>query len=472
MKTKKRNNLLVSLAAFMLLSCLVFLAFSTVSSRLSGLSGKILGHKGEKSSGPIRFKANLNNRFYYDNNQVYLHINLNADKVVLSQERTPLNISIVIDRSGSMDDRNKLTYVKKAVEHVIDNLSEGDYVSIVSYNDDVTVLQETIPVGSKYDLNEKINKLKASGFTNLSGGMFEGFNQVNKSFKRGYVNRVLLLSDGLANRGLTDRYKLAAKVRDLNRDEGIVVSTFGVGTDFNEDLMTDIAEYGRGNYYYIKDSEQIPDIFAQELNGIRTLVGQNTKVTVKFPSRNLILKRVYGYPYDSENGIVTIDFKDMFSGQVKSVLLKFDIVRPLSPGVEFENELTYEDVTNSFRFVRETEYCRLNTAVDRAEYDKGFDESVQQNVAMFETNDLMEQALQEADKGNYTKAKDYIETGRQYMNDQMGSIQASPEMKRQLEGIEKYKKDLDNVESKTEEEKKDMQKSGKYENYNTRKNNQ
>ena len=310
METKKRNNLLVSLAAFMLLSCLVFLAFSSVSSRLSGLSGKILGHKGEKSSGPIRFKTNLNNRFYYDNNQVYLHINLNADKVVLSQERTPLNISIVIDRSGSMDDRNKLTYVKKAVEHVIDNLNEGDYVSIVSYNDDVTVLQETIPVGSKYDLKEKINKLKASGFTNLSGGMFEGFNQVNKSFKRGYVNRVLLLSDGLANRGLTDRYKLAAKVRELNRDEGIVVSTFGVGNDFNEDLMTDIAEYGRGNYYYIKDSEQIPDIFAQELNGVRTLVGQNTKVTVKFPSRNLILKRVYGYPYDSENGIVTIDFKD------------------------------------------------------------------------------------------------------------------------------------------------------------------
>ncbi|MCE1166157.1 MAG: VWA domain-containing protein [Bacteroidetes bacterium] len=300
METKKRNNIIVTTAFLLLISCIVILAYSNVKSSLKGSSRGNLVGRGIRSEGPLKMRTGLNNRFYYDNKQVYLNVELKADKVEVSKEKTPLNIAIVIDRSGSMDEKNKLTYVKKAVENIIDNLDEGDYVSIVAYNDEVSVLQKTTQVESRYNLKEKVNGLKAAGFTNLSGGMFEGFDQVSKSFKRGYVNRVLLLSDGLANRGITDRFKLADKVRELNRDEGIVISTFGVGNDFNEDLMTDIAEYGKGNYYYIKDAEQIPDIFAHELSGVRTLVAQNTKVIVRYPANYRSLSRTFGYPYEDE----------------------------------------------------------------------------------------------------------------------------------------------------------------------------
>ena len=368
-----------------------------------------------------------------------------------------------------MDEQNKIGFVKKAVEYIIDQLDRDDYISIVTYDTDVNVLQKSTRVRDKYELREKVSRLAANGWTNLSGGMFEGYDQVNDSYTRGYVNRVLLLSDGLANRGITDRWRLAGMVRDRNRRDGIVISTFGVGYDFDENLMANIADYGKGNYYYIKNSSDIPEIFASELKGVKNLVGQSTKVRVRFDDRYLSLNKIYGYPYDINGDEVTIDFKDIFSEQSKSVLLKFDIKRPVDNKLDFESELSYEDVASNFQLVRETQYASLEHVSSKTEYDKGFDESVQQNIAVFEANDMMEKALREADNGNYDEARRQLLTGKSYMNEQMQSLPSSPKMQQQMDVMEKYNEDLRGAESKTDEEKKEMQKSGKYDNYNSRK---
>jgi Ca-activated chloride channel family protein len=95
-----------------------------------------------------------------------------------------------------MSEKNKLDYVKRAVDYIIDKLGPDDYVSIVTYNDDVDVLQPSANLSDKYDLREKVRDIKAGGYTNLSGGMLEGFSQVNRSYSRGFVNRVLLLTEG------------------------------------------------------------------------------------------------------------------------------------------------------------------------------------------------------------------------------------------------------------------------------------
>lgn len=423
-------------------------------------------------SGSIRFTSSLDNSYYYDNNSVYLYLDLEADKVRGERERTPLNISVVIDRSGSMGEKNKLEYVKKSVDYIIDELGSDDYISVVTYDDYVDVLQRAGIVSDKYELREKISRLQPGGFTNLSEGMFEGYDQVNRQYMRGYVNRVLLLSDGLANRGITDRYKLAGMVKDKNRRDGITISTFGVGNDFNENLMTDIAEYGKGNYYYIKNSSDIPEIFASELKGIRSLVGQGTKMKVRFPSEYLRLSKVFGYPYELNGNEVVIDFKDFFSEQKKSVLIKFDITGKVNRKLTFENELTYEDVNNNFRLVTETGTNNIEPAASREEYSKNRNEGVIQNISMFESNEMMENALREADNGNYEQARVLLQSARGYMDDQLKDVAPSPEMRRQSENIDKYGTDLKSAETKTDEEKKEMQKSGKYDNYNTRKKNE
>ena len=102
-----------------------------------------------------------------------------------------------------------------------------------------------------------------------------------------YVNRALLLSDGLANQGITDEEKLQQIVQKKFREQGIGLSTFGVGSDFNELLMTNLSEYGGANYYFIDSPEKIPEIFAKELEGLLSVVAQSTKLSVKFQSNNL-----------------------------------------------------------------------------------------------------------------------------------------------------------------------------------------
>lgn len=467
MKKSNKNRLLTILSLLILTGVLTFTAFTGILRK--GNHAKINPPKKILNDGPIKLKSSLDNCYYYDNDHVYLYLDVKAEPGSAPYRRTPMNLAIVIDKSGSMSEKNKLDYVKRAVDYIIDKLGPDDYVSIVTYNDDVDVIQPSVNLSDKYDLREKVRDIKAGGYTNLSGGMLEGFSQVNRSYSRGYVNRVLLLTDGLANRGITDRYELADKVRDLNRRDGITISTFGVGLDYNENLLTDLADYGRGNYYYINNSVDIPEIFAQELNGVRSLVGAATKLRIKFPAEYLLLNKVYGYPYEISGNDVVIDFKDVFADQTKSVLIKFDIKRKIDTKINFECDLTYDDVQQNLKSTEVSDNQDLQPVTSRDDYKKGNNEIVQQNISMFESNDMMENALREADDGNYDRARSLLKGAQSYMDQQMNSVAPSPEMRKQSENMDKYGKDLESIESKSSDEKKEVQKSNKYDNYNTRK---
>lgn len=472
MKKQNKSTIIFFLAIFTVVSLIsagsYFGFFKDTPIKVNQTNAPSTNHPQYGGGGPIKLTTSLDNSYYFDNENVYLYVDLKADKVETTKERSPLNISIVIDKSGSMAEKNKLEYVKKAVEYIIDESQSGDYVSIVTYDDYVNVLQRSQTIRDKYDLRERVSNIKPDGFTNLSGGMLEGYDQVSDSYSRGYVNRVLLLSDGLANRGITDRRELADLVRDKNRRDGITISTFGVGLEFNENLMTDIADYGKGNYYYIKNSSDIPEIFASELKGIRNLVGQGTKMKIKFPSKYLSLSKVFGYPYDVSGDEIIIDFKDVFSEQTKGVLIKFNVKSKIDRKLKFESELTYQDVTADFRDVTEKSESSLEPAGNKYEYDQSRNETVAQNVAVFEANDLMENALKEADNGNYEQARTIMNDAKGYMEQQMNNMAPSSEMKRQSENINRYGKDLESAEEKTDEERNEMQKQSKYDNYNTR----
>jgi len=420
----------------------------------------------------IHFSTSVDNTYYYDNDYVYLYVDLQAGKVENARERTPLNIAIVIDKSGSMAEKNKLDYVKRAVDYIIDEVGPNDYVSIVTFDDNVSVVQRSEIISDKYDLRDKVSHIKPGGFTDLSDGMFEGYSQVDRSYSRGYVNRVFLLTDGLANRGITDVYDLVNKVRDKNRRDGITISTFGVGADFNENLMADIADYGKGNYYYIKNSSDIPDIFASELRGVHDMVGQGTKIKIKFPDEYLMLNKVFGYPYDISGNEISIDFKDVFSEQTKSVLVKFRVRKKIDRKLKFESELSYQDVNSDFRTVTSNDEQFVEPTSSKEIYNRSNNETVVQNISVFESNEMMENALREADNGNYDRAKTEIKSAQDYLSGQMNQVAPSPEMRRQSENMEKYNKDLESADTKSDEEKKEMQKSGKYDNYNSRKKNQ
>lgn len=349
----------------------------------------------------------LNNDFHLkgiSENKAYLYVELKANKVDTTEERIPLNISLVVDRSGSMKGK-KIEYVKKAVQFVIDHLNQADNLSIVQYDSVVDVLSASASVTNKELLRHKVKSIYARGATNLSGGMLEGYTQVQSTKQeQGFVNRVLLLSDGLANNGVTDPQKLQHIVQQKFRADGIGLSTFGVGADFNEVLMTNLSEYGGANYYYIDSPEKIPEIFAQELEGLLSVVAQSTYLTVKLPN-TVKCTKVYGYPAEIKDGNVFIRFNDVFSEEEKGVVLELEWAETFTESLTFSTQVQYDDVAITLNKVSEQQEISLQMTDSAAQYKASIHAKAEENVALFIANDRYEAAIKLADARKFKEVK-------------------------------------------------------------------
>jgi len=210
-------------------------------------------------------------------------------------ERPRLSIALVIDRSGSMAEGRKLQYALAAARWVVDNLAEGDMLSVIAFGDQATVLSVAGRVVNKPFLLHRIDEISPAGSTNLSAGLLEGIAQISGSVANAQIRQVLLLTDGLANRGETNPASLR-RIAERARAQGIGVSTMGVGADFNEAVLTDIAVAGGGRYTYVKTAEQIPSAFKEELYGLLHPVAQN--MTVELSLSSGVIGKVYGQLID------------------------------------------------------------------------------------------------------------------------------------------------------------------------------
>jgi len=182
----------------------------------------------------------------------YLQLTLTTPNIISEKRRKPMNLSVVIDRSGSMSDQRKMEYAKKAFVSLVDQLQSNDILSIVIYDDVVEVIRCAQKIGNdKQSIKRLIDEVYPRGSTNLGGGLVEGLRQSEKYAGKEFVNRVVLLSDGLANVGITDPVELN-RIAKRYRNKSISVTAMGVGLDYNENLMMGISESGGGNYYFIE----------------------------------------------------------------------------------------------------------------------------------------------------------------------------------------------------------------------------
>ena len=213
---------------------------------------------------------------------VLVRLRAPVQELVGGSERTPLAVSLVIDRSGSMNG-GKLTEAKRCALDLLSRLQDEDWVSVVIYDDMVEVLLETMSVRmAKALLPIRLDGIQPNGMTNLHGGWLKGAETLAPRAGRGMVSRVILLSDGQANRGLLSKEAIYEQVREL-ASAGVTTSTVGIGFDFNEELMTGIATAGQGNSWYGQRAEDLAESFDAELGFLTSLVWQDVRIQLTTP---------------------------------------------------------------------------------------------------------------------------------------------------------------------------------------------
>jgi Ca-activated chloride channel homolog len=208
-------------------------------------------------------------------------------------ERAPLNLAVVVDRSGSMEGE-KINAVKQALARLIDQLDARDRLAIVMFDDRVELLVESTPVESREALKAKLSLIWARGSTDMASGLRAGFAQVAlNGGVAGVSDRVMVFTDAQTNTGDTDTETFIALAAD-NAQRGVGLTVFGVGIDLNQDLVLAISKLRGGNYFYLKDAAKISTVFDVDFDYLVTPLAYDLKLRLE-PKDGFRIAQVYGY---------------------------------------------------------------------------------------------------------------------------------------------------------------------------------
>jgi len=419
----------------------------------------------QPSGDRILLTGNVSSPFVSDRGgPVYLQLSVRTPGL-FKRHRTPLNVAVVLDRSGSMADGRKIDYAKSALLSLIDQLSSEDIFSLVIYDDVIDVVRPAGRLGDKRSLRRLINRINPRGSTNLGGGMIEGFRQARRFASREFVNRVVLLSDGLANQGITDPRRLASIAR-RERAHSISLTTMGVGLEYNENLMVALAESGGGSYYFIESPRSIAHILHREFESLSSVFCQNAILRLRM-GPNVTLRDVVGYPWHREGNEYEISLGDLLSDATSEITVQLQVPEGTGSLVLAEGGLTFESGSNPLgdppTFQTTVQYTRETAVIEK---HRNMEVQAKGDVAVSTLK--VEKAMEALDAGRSDDAAHELEEAQQVLSASpaAGSSGAGTLLTRQARNLDSFQSMIADSTGDTRRAKKAIQ----YENYKTQKN--
>ena len=344
--------------------------------------------------------------------KIYVKVGLKGLEAEL-KERTALNLSLVLDRSGSMSGRN-LKYAKQAAHEVVHLLRDQDTLSLVAYDDEAEVILPATTASHRSLIHRTIDQIRADGSTALHAGVVLGAKEVRSFFAQNKVNRVILLSDGIANVGPSSPQDLAQLGQRLAK-EGISVSTLGLGLNYNEDLMAQLALRSEGNHVFIESPKGLPVMMKKELGDALAVVGQDAQIHIEFGNQ-IRPVRSLGRDADFKGQKVKSTIKQIIGGHEKYILIELE-VQSLEQNAEYkiaEIEVEYFDAVLEKK-LSFTQDLTLSVLKDKALVAKSEIPVVMEEVITLIANERQEYALQLRDQGKTQEAYKIAQQNRSYL---------------------------------------------------------
>jgi Ca-activated chloride channel family protein len=373
----------------------------------------------------------------------HLRIALTGFELDHERERTPVNVAIVIDKSGSMQG-DKIEQARQAAMHAIDRLRDIDIVSIVTYDTSVKVVIPATKATDRQALKARIREIQAGGNTALYAGVSKGAAEVRKFKVDKRINRVILLSDGLANVGPSTPSELEELGASLIK-EGISVSTMGLGLGYNEDIMTQLALASSGNHVFIEDADNLVRVFQNEFDDVLSVVAQKIVIQAKLADGVRPVK-VLNYPADITGQQVTIELGQLYSNQQRYFVVELEIASGQANTTAPVAEVSVEYLnmaTETKDKLTSTVQVKFTDSAEAAEKD--VNKEVLAACVVQIANERNRRATELRDAGEVEEAKKLLQFNADYLDINFRSLGVPElEMRRDLNSLQAKKLDSKN----------------------------
>lgn len=329
------------------------------------------------------------------------------------QQRSPINLALVLDRSASMGG-DKLEKAKEAALMVTDRLQPDDIISLVTYDSVVEILVPAQRATARDAIREQISALTPRGSTALFAGVSHGLEELAKNLSTTRVNRMILLSDGQANVGPRSPNELG-RLGEVAARQGISITTIGLGLGYNEDLMTQLAVSSDGNHAFAENAGDLAQIFQHELGDILSVVAQDVQIDIQFDA-GVTPVRAIGRDAAITGNKARVSLSQLYAKQQKHVLFEVK-VPPGAAGkkraladvaVSYANMMSKQKATR--RAAAAVEFSAARDAV-AARQNKGVMEAAALGIA----TDNNRKAVALRDQGNARDAEKVLQDNARYL---------------------------------------------------------
>ncbi|MEZ6061131.1 MAG: VWA domain-containing protein [Planctomycetaceae bacterium] len=349
-----------------------------------------------------------------DKQTTWIRVGLEGFQLESEKQRPPVNLAIVLDKSGSMQGDK----IQQAINGAIDALSllgPNDIVSVITYDSTVNVLVPATKLTDKESVAAAIRGITAGGNTALFAGVSKGAAEVRKFLEKERVNRVILLSDGLANVGPSAPGELGALGATL-LEENISVSTLGLGLGYNEDLMVALAAKSGGNHQFIEKATELADIFRREFDDVLSVVAQEIDVKITIPE-GIRPVRVLGNEADINGQQIVIRMSQIYSRQNKHVAVEVEV-----PASEAGGKLDLATVSVSYANMKthESDHLSGSTAVkfsaSAEDVEKSLNKDVLADVVALVSSEQSKLATIHLDNGDFAACRQVLKDNVDFLN--------------------------------------------------------
>ena len=353
--------------------------------------------------------------------------------------RRPTDLAIILDRSGSMSGE-KLEQARAAVRELVAQLDDRDRFTLVTYSDDAQIAIPLSSAAARSDWEGTIAGITPMGGTNMASGLDLALYSIERSRAEGRVPHAILISDGLANQGDATQEGLSRRAQRAARGE-FMLSTVGVGSDFNEYLMTALADAGTGNYYYLREATGLAEVFAREFDAARTTVARGLAVEIE-PGDGIRVVDAAGYPLETVGKTVVFRPGSLFAGQQRRIWVTLAVPQQTLGDYDLGTfALTYGEGSHRARLAF-AERPRVACVAGEDEFYSAIDpEAWTRSVVVEGYSKMQEEVAREVKAGRRDEALKRVQRFRDETSE-MNARMASPPVEAQLRSVDKLEADV------------------------------